>query len=199
MSGWRSTLNLTGVLSQLLTPYSPGPTSHPEPIQNAQASGSASPLGLLRRRSLQNIAHLSTKKECIVCRSDSGEVEFSMDTPTSACNHGPLVCVNCLEQIILIAITSGDYIAGILCPSPDCAQRLDYYDVQKWATRDTFDRYVVRPHEELYSIYCRYDKLLLQDSLRTDEHYVLCLEPSCAAGQEHTGGGEHPSTFRDTC
>ncbi|KIM22909.1 hypothetical protein M408DRAFT_78334, partial [Serendipita vermifera MAFF 305830] len=119
------------------------------------------------------VSIVPTGVECIVCTSDAAEVEFPIDAPTSACNHPPQVCVGCLQQIILVSITSGDYSTGILCASPDCAQRLDYYDIQKFATPEAFDRY---------------DKLLLQDSLRTDEHYVLCLEPSCAAGQEHTGG-----------
>jgi hypothetical protein len=85
----------------------------------------------------------STDMECIICRSDSAEVEFSRSPPTAVCSHPPQVCISCLQQVILISITNGDFISGILCPSLGCSQRLDYYDVQEWATSEVFDRYVV--------------------------------------------------------
>jgi len=133
----------------------------------------------------------STDRECMICRSDSAEVEFSTSSPTSVCSHPPQVCISCLRQVIHTAITNGDFISGILCPSLDCSQRLDYYDVQKWATSEVFERYVICfLRKGGISLCSRYDRLLLQDSLRGDERYVLCLEPSCTAGQEHAGGGE---------
>ncbi|KIM22908.1 hypothetical protein M408DRAFT_322325, partial [Serendipita vermifera MAFF 305830] len=179
MRGWKTSLNinLSGVLSDLLHPNTgSGSNNRPEPSRNTQVprfgAVALPPDGQLQQNGVVAPA-MPTANECIVCRSDAGAVEFPTEAPTSACNHAPHACVGCLQQIILVSITSGDYITGILCFSPDCAQKLDYYDIQKFATRETFDRY---------------DKLLLQDSLRTVEHYVLCLEPSCAAGQEHTGG-----------
>jgi hypothetical protein len=132
--------------------------------------------------------HGASENECIVCRVES---EVAMKVPTEACTHPPQVCTQCLQQVIVAAITSGDFLAGIMCPSYGCPHRLGYYDVQKWATQEVFDRYVARHnsgrqfnHLNLY----RYDKLLLQDSLRADGSYIFCVAPNCTAGQEHTGG-----------
>ncbi|KIM19984.1 hypothetical protein M408DRAFT_332680 [Serendipita vermifera MAFF 305830] len=155
MWGWKPTLNLGALSGYLYSSTTPGPTS--ESSQNAQVSESTTP-------------DVPSGVECIVCRNDTADVGLPDDPPTLACSHQPQVCLGCLQQTILVAVTNGDYTTGIPCASPGCAQRLDYFDIQRIATPEVFDRYA---------------QLLLQDS---DEHYVLCLEPSCAAGQEHTGG-----------
>jgi hypothetical protein len=121
MSGWGSPFTLaTGALSQIW------------PFNTTVRSA-----GVQNPRPRRN----STDIECIICRSDSTEVEFSASSPTSVCAHPPRICVGCLQQVILTAITTGDFISGIVCPYLDCTQRLDYHDVQKWATPEVFDRY----------------------------------------------------------
>jgi hypothetical protein len=101
----------------------------------------------------------STDTECLICRSDSTEVEFSTSSPTSACAHPPVVCVSCLQQVILTAITTGDFISGILCPHLDCPQRMDYHDVQKWAVSEVFDRYVPPLYVERGASDCALDMI----------------------------------------
>jgi len=93
--------------------------------------------------STSNTASRPTSVECIICRSDSNEVEFSPNSPTSVCSHPPQVCVGCLRQLILTAITNGDFLSGISCPSPECSQMLGYHDVQTWAPPEVFDRYAL--------------------------------------------------------
>jgi hypothetical protein len=78
--------------------------------------------------------------ECTICRGESGDGEMALKVPTEACSHPPQVCVGCLRQVILAAITSGDFITGIICPSFGCSQRLGYHDVQKCAAQEVFDR-----------------------------------------------------------
>jgi hypothetical protein len=63
-----------------------------------------------------------------------------MKVPTEACTHPPQVCAICIQQVILAAVASGDFITGIMCPSYGCPHRLGYYDVQKWATVEVFER-----------------------------------------------------------
>jgi hypothetical protein len=133
--------------------------------------------------------HDAPKNECIVCAVES---EIALEVPTEACAHPPEVCIQCLQQVILAAINSGDFIVGIHCPSYGCPHRLGYYDVQKWATREIFERcvsYQCTGDKGPYLNLCRYDRLLFRDSLRTDGRYVFCVGPNCTAGQEHTGGG----------
>ena len=84
----------------------------------------------------------STGSECIICHSESGDGEMALKVPTEECSHLPQVCIGCLQQVILAAITSGDFITGIICPSSSCPQRLGYHDVQKCAAREVFDRLV---------------------------------------------------------
>jgi hypothetical protein len=83
--------------------------------------------------------HDASEKECVVCSIES---EIAMKVPTEACTHPPQVCVQCLQQVILAAINSGDFITGILCPSYGCPHRLGYHDVQKWAAEEVFERCV---------------------------------------------------------
>jgi hypothetical protein len=149
MSGWQSTLTLyTNAVSNLLNSTSTtGPRNHSEPLENddepENAGGSvASPPGQ-RRNDSQQQPEGSTYIECLVCTSGSDEVGFSTDPPTLACSHSPEVCTECLQQVILTAINSGEFITGILCPSPECSQKLDYYDIRKWATQEIFDRQVL--------------------------------------------------------
>lgn len=80
--------------------------------------------------------------ECAICRSESGDGEMALKVPTEACTHPPQVCIGCLQQVILAAVTSGDFITGIPCPSYDCPQRLRYHDIEKWAAQEVFDRLV---------------------------------------------------------
>jgi len=148
MSDWRSSL-LANILSHLPHPNSStGPSSHHVPLGGTKivknAIHSITPGAQAPPDQPQNGTHQqdgSTDMECVVCRSDSSEVEFSTEPPTSACSHTPEVCLECLRQVILTSISSGEFIAGILCPSSECRQRLDYYDVHRWATPEVFGRY----------------------------------------------------------
>jgi hypothetical protein len=79
----------------------------------------------------------ASESECTVCRVES---EVAMKVPTEACTHPPQVCTKCLQQVILAAVSSGDFITGIMCPSYGCPHRLGYYDVQKCATLEVFER-----------------------------------------------------------
>ena len=85
---------------------------------------------------------LSSGSACTICHGESTNGEMALKVPTEECSHPPQVCIGCLRQVILAAITSGDFITGILCPSSDCPQRLGYHDVQKCAAEDVFDRLV---------------------------------------------------------
>jgi hypothetical protein len=131
--------------------------------------------------------------ECVVCRNDVERDRFPNCAPSAACTHPPEVCLECLRRTIEVAITAGNFLSGISCPSAACSGNLDYFEVKKWAKRETFER-----HEHVHSSLLnpnyphRYDRLLLQASLRAEvPSYILCVSPTCGAGQEHIGGGMH--------
>jgi len=143
MSGWQSTLMLyTDTISDLLNSSSTaGPRNHPGPLGNDdELEGAGVQASPDQHRNDSQRAEGSTYIECLICTSYSDEVGFSTYPPTSACSHSPEVCTECLQQVILTAINSGEFITGILCPSPECSQKLDYYDIRKWATQEVFDR-----------------------------------------------------------
>ncbi|PVF96668.1 hypothetical protein CPB86DRAFT_816178 [Serendipita vermifera] len=115
-----------------------------------------------------------SRVECVVCRNEFQRGEIPKNAPSITCNHPPEVCVDCLQRTIQAAMKTGNFLSGISCPGAACPGKLDYFDVKKWAEKDTFERY---------------DKLLLQALLRTEvPSYILCLSPTCGAGQEHIGG-----------
>jgi hypothetical protein len=128
-------------------------------------------------------------RECTICFSIK---PIPPDSPTSSCLHTTEACADCLRRLIVSSIDTGNFTAGILCPTEGCGQRMIYYDIRKWADTALFERFVHSYAQPLITYKLnspRYDRLLLQSSLRADRQYVSCLNPSCTAGQEHSGGG----------
>jgi hypothetical protein len=82
-----------------------------------------------------------TPRECVVCALQSIKGEFPTSPPTQSCSHPPELCLECLRQVILVAITDGSCVSGIECPSNTCSKKLDYFDVKKWANKEAFDRF----------------------------------------------------------
>jgi hypothetical protein len=82
-----------------------------------------------------------TPHECVVCALESIKGEFPASSPTPSCSHPPELCLECLQQVILVAITDGSCVSGIECPSNTCSQKLGYFDVKKWANKKDFDRF----------------------------------------------------------
>jgi hypothetical protein len=87
-----------------------------------------------------NITQLTV--ECAVCRDGIVATDFPKRSPSSTCSHPPDVCSTCVELSIQATIRSGDFLSGILCPSASCSERLGFLDVERCASRGTFERYV---------------------------------------------------------
>jgi hypothetical protein len=81
----------------------------------------------------------STDQECTICLS---VVSIPSDSPTSSCSHRPEACADCLRRLIVSSIDTGNFTAGILCPTEGCGQRMIYYDIRKWADATLFERFV---------------------------------------------------------
>jgi hypothetical protein len=102
-----------------------------------------------RTSPLLESTHPSTPSvsECTICYGESGDADMALKAPTEGCTHPPQVCTTCLQQVILAAISSGDFVTGIMCPSYGCPQRLGYHDVQKCAAQEAFNRWVPSYHD----------------------------------------------------
>jgi hypothetical protein len=93
-----------------------------------------------RRISVQVGVSDGSKVECVVCRSDIEVEIFPKSAPCVACTHPAEVCLDCLRRTIETAITIGEFLSGISCPSANCSEKLDYFAVETWADKITFER-----------------------------------------------------------
>ncbi|PVF92311.1 hypothetical protein CPB86DRAFT_717681 [Serendipita vermifera] len=118
--------------------------------------------------------------ECVVCRDDVDLDAFPKKSPSSTCSHPPEICSSCIERSIQTAISAGDFLSGVMCPSVGCSERLGYFDVERCASREIFARYVAFLITELSS-------------------YVFCLSTNCNALQEHTGGEDNSIITCHSC
>jgi hypothetical protein len=91
-----------------------------------------------------------TKVECIVCRNDIEAEIFPKSAPCVACAHPAEVCVSCLRRTIQTAVETGEFLSGISCPSANCSSKLDYFIVEKWADRITFERQENNPYASAF-------------------------------------------------
>ncbi|KAK1074099.1 hypothetical protein LTR74_001346 [Friedmanniomyces endolithicus] len=88
-------------------------------------------------------AERARRRDCNVCGDAKSPLDFAAKTPTS--NKGG---------------------SGIKCP--ECPQNLDYADVQRAASPQTFDAY---------------DNLLTRLALGACDDFAWCLAPACGSGQ----------------
>ena len=85
---------------------------------------------------------LDASAECVVCGSDQDEAAIPDVPATNACGHEPEICLDCLQRIIETSILSGTFLSGIPCPTLGCGQIMTYFDVQRWAGPEMFERYI---------------------------------------------------------
>lgn len=73
--------------------------------------------------------------DCIVC---SDYIEIQTVTPvTKACQHMPNTCSACMGRLIKVAVAGGKW-SRIYCPDTSCKEQLDFEDVRKAASPETF-------------------------------------------------------------
>jgi hypothetical protein len=108
-------------------------------------------------------------KECGICRCNAVLI-----TASFTCTHGDLFCARCLQQHIEAEVNSKGTLE-VSCP--DCRCLLEYNDVQRLASRDTF---------------ATYDRLLLRRKLQSLPDFRFCKAADCGAGQEHATGDDQP-------
>lgn len=110
-------------------------------------------------------AERGRSRDCAVCGDAKDPLEFPARAPTSLCEHGPRTCNECLQSWMASEFdTKG--CDGIKCV--ECPQMLDYIDVQRAASAETFEAY---------------DKMSTRNALGSLEEFGWCLAPGCTSGQ----------------
>ncbi|ETS88075.1 hypothetical protein PFICI_01903 [Pestalotiopsis fici W106-1] len=120
---------------------------------------------------------------CVVC-SDDKRVSEMPSCITSSCEHEPNTCKECIGQWIA---SSMETVAWDRLRCPECSQLLRFEDVQAFAGKETFDRFVWRKYVALMRsrliIEYRYDNLATKAAVSDIPDFKWCLNPRCQSGQ----------------
>jgi len=104
-------------------------------------------------------------RDCVVCGDSKEPLEFPAKAPTSSCFHPPKTCSECLQSWMASEFDSKGC-DGIKCP--ECSEVLDYGDVQRAASVQTFEAY---------------DKMSTRNALSNLPEFAWCLAVGCNSGQ----------------
>lgn len=104
---------------------------------------------------------------------------------TESCDHTRTpeshICLKCLRRSLDLQMAPGGSVS-LSCPL--CPSVLSYEEVQRWASRETFEAY---------------DSLCTRKILEKDKNFVLCANAECGSGQFHSGGWENPIVICGSC
>ncbi|KAK3679265.1 hypothetical protein LTR78_000826 [Recurvomyces mirabilis] len=105
------------------------------------------------------------ERDCNVCGEIKDVFDFPAKAPASKCEHHATTCVECLESWMASEFeTKGT--ESLKCP--ECPSILEYEDVQRAASSNTF---------------LAYDKMATRNALSALDEFAWCLGPSCDNGQ----------------
>ena len=106
--------------------------------------------------------------------------QFPNAGPTDKCTHVPGVCLKCIRQHIESQLETRLW-NQLSCP--ECPALLGYVDVEKYASKTTFQRY---------------DSLTMRDGISSDPNFRWCTA-NCGSGQVHSEGTENPLMICNSC
>lgn len=124
-------------------------------------------------RLTQDSPHAGPCQICEVCRDVRPALSYEIDPPTAHCRHPVQICDDCVDKWIASQVSHGDCLQ-IKCPSPDCRSIMDYEDIRRAATEDTF---------------ANYDKMLTIHALSQEPGFAWCIDPNCRSGQINRSSG----------
>lgn len=109
---------------------------------------------------------LPANETCNVCSDDKKVTQLPVRI-TTACEHKPSICKDCLTQWIH---SSMETLTWDRLKCPECPQLLKFDDVRRHASREDFSRY---------------DVLATRDAVKSIPNFRWCLSTSCESGQIH--------------
>jgi IBR domain, a half RING-finger domain len=120
-------------------------------------------------------------RDCAVCADTLHESQFPETRVTQNCTHTPNTCLECIQRHIESQLETRLW--NQLC-CPECPALLEYADVEKYASKATFQRY---------------DSLTLRDGIASDPDFRWCAASECNSGQVHSEGAESPLMICNSC
>jgi IBR domain, a half RING-finger domain len=121
------------------------------------------------------------ERDCAVCADTLRESQFPETRITQSCTHTPNTCLGCIQRHIEIQLETRLW--NQLC-CPECSALLGYADVEKYASKATFQRY---------------DSLTMRDGISSDPNFRWCTASECNSGQVHAEGAESPLMICSSC
>ncbi len=109
---------------------------------------------------------LPVSETCTVCDDEKKLSEMPVRM-TPNCEHTPSICKSCAAQWIKVTLETSTW-DRIKCP--ECPRYLEFQDVKRYATPETF---------------LRYDTLATKAALREIRGFRWCLSTECESGQIH--------------
>lgn len=110
-------------------------------------------------------AERAREQDCNVCGESKDPLDFDAAPPTARCEHPATTCQECLQSWMASQFeTKGN--EAVKCP--ECPQELDYSDVQRAASQETF---------------LAYDRMSTRNALAALPDFAWCLAPNCDNGQ----------------
>ncbi|KAF1992720.1 hypothetical protein P154DRAFT_596343 [Amniculicola lignicola CBS 123094] len=139
------------------------------------------PRNAKQRAPASSCVHRSTRqavhRECISCAEVLAVSKEKFPT-LGGCIHVPETCAECLGGWIAAQVTQNQW-EKIQCPQTGCDNVLEHKDVQKYASKEVYDRF---------------DELVTRNIMNADPDFSWC-RGGCGAGQIHTTG-EAGNSFR---
>ncbi|KAK4192825.1 hypothetical protein QBC35DRAFT_372859 [Podospora australis] len=108
---------------------------------------------------------LAATESCEICVEDKKLTELPIKI-TANCRHSAVLCKDCLKQWLSSSAESGNW-RRLKCPGVDCTEELQYHDVKRYASKETFQRY---------------DKWMVNDALQEFTGFLQCMAPKCGYG-----------------
>jgi IBR domain, a half RING-finger domain len=129
----------------------------------------------------ENMIQNTKEQDCAICAETLRAPQFPETRVTEGCTHAPNTCFECIRRNIDSQLETRMW-NQLSCP--ECPARLGYADVEKYASKPTFQRY---------------DSLALRDGISSDPNFRWCTAPSCNSGQVHSEGAESPLMICNSC
>ncbi|KAI1505159.1 hypothetical protein F5X99DRAFT_405426 [Biscogniauxia marginata] len=118
--------------------------------------------------------------ECTACFENKHLSEFQQTTITSRCTHPSTLCIDCVNSSI-ISQTQNGFLSQLACP--ECPERLNFEEVQRFTNSEIFTKYHALTVEQLIS----------------KVHNFAWCPLGCGTGQVHDIGSKQPLVLCLTC
>lgn len=121
------------------------------------------------------------EQDCAICAETLRVSQFPETPVTDRCTHESNTCSECISRHIESQLESRMW-DQLSCP--ECPALFGYTDVEKHATKATFQKY---------------DFLTMRNAVSSDPNFRWCTAAECSSGQVHPDGAESPLMICDSC